>query len=61
MNERFDKVEKKLDKILDAINKHRLDSENRLTSLEVSQKGFITIFTAALAGVIAYLVNLFNS
>lgn len=60
MDNRFDKLDEKLAEIHDSLTEHRLTAENRLTKLEMKQRGFITICSAIFTGIIAFLVNLFS-
>ena len=56
----LEKIEKKIDKILEAMTEIRVESEARLSKLETSQKGFIGVFSAIITAVLSALISLFN-
>ena len=56
----LEKIEEKLDKILEAMTEIRVESEARLSKLETAQKGFITVFSAILTAIMTAIINLFN-
>jgi len=55
MDHRFDKIDDKLDKILDKIEGHH----GRISSVESHQKGFATILGALWVAIIGYIGNKF--
>ena len=60
MDKRFDKIERKLDEILKSLADHRVEAESRITKIEMSQKGFVTVISLVCTGIIAYLANIFS-
>ena len=59
MDSRLDKIEEKLDRVLDALTQSNLKAENRITKLETHQKGFIAIFSTILTAIGAAVTKLF--
>jgi hypothetical protein len=53
MEHRFDRIDSKLDKLLDNVGDHR----ERLAALETKQKGFISILAALLVASVSWVFN----
>ena len=57
---RFDRLDEKLDRIEEFLSDYRVNSEKRLTKIELIQKGFITILgtgIASISSVVVYLIT----
>lgn len=57
MNHRLDRIEEKLDKLQESLVQISVKHEARLTTLEVRQKGIITIGGAFMVALITGLLN----
>ena len=60
MKEQIDEIERDVKDIRDAIHRMELLQESRMTRIETSQKGFITISSLVFGAIITYLLNVFN-
>lgn len=58
--DRLDRIEEKLDKLNESVVTITIDHATKIAKLETTQKGFFTIFSAVLTGIIGFLVKYFN-
>ncbi len=56
LTNRLDRIEQKIDSILD----HQADIRERQAKLETVQKGFTTVLAAVVTSFIGYIFTLFN-
>ena len=57
-DDRFDRLDEKLDRIEDFLANYRVKSESRLTKIELVQKGFLTLLGTSLASISSVVVYL---
>ncbi len=57
---RFDKIDTTLGQIRTELHKLAVRDETRLTRLETTQKGFVTIFTLVLTALTGFIIKHFN-
>jgi hypothetical protein len=57
---RFDRLEEKLDKVQDLLQQVTVDHATRIAKLEATQKGFVTIFTTLFTALVAYVASMFH-
>jgi len=60
MEQRLDRIEAKLDKIVDELASHRVAQEGRVARLELVQKGMITVLTATVTAAIGAVLRWFH-
>ena len=58
--ENINNLHKDVKDIKDSLHRFEVSHTSRLTKLETTQKGFITIYTALFTAVVAYIANKFN-
>jgi hypothetical protein len=60
MDNRLDRIEEKLDRMQESIQKVTIEHSSKLAKVETTQRGFIAIFSTLLAALVAYIGSVFH-
>lgn len=55
-DQRFDRIDEKLDELLKSQHQVTVEHSSRITRLETSQRGFISIVSALFTALVSYVV-----